>query len=54
MWHANKTTTEKPGEGSKDWTLCVKKGSDGKQGTKGDIGDRGPQGPMGPQGTPRY
>jgi len=32
MWHANDTTTTKPGEGSKDWTLTVKRGRDGKDG----------------------
>jgi hypothetical protein len=32
MWHANKKTTAKPGDGSGDWTLCVKKGTDGKDG----------------------
>jgi hypothetical protein len=31
MWHANETTTARPGE-SKAWTLCVKKGRDGKDG----------------------
>jgi hypothetical protein len=30
LWHANKITTAKPGDGSGDWTLAVKKGSDGK------------------------
>lgn len=32
MWHAQETTTTKPGEyaGAKAWTLCVKKGRDGK------------------------
>jgi hypothetical protein len=33
MWHANTRTTEKPGEASmasRSWTLCCKKGSDGK------------------------
>lgn len=29
LWHANRTTTATPGE-SDDWTLCVKRGSDGK------------------------
>lgn len=30
LWYANETTTEKPGEGSKSWTLAVKKGRDGR------------------------
>jgi len=32
MWHANESTTTKPGEGSKAWTLTVKRGRDGKDG----------------------
>ena len=32
LFHANKTTRELPGEGCEDWTLCVKKGRDGKDG----------------------
>lgn len=31
-WHANEQTTSKPGEGSKAWTLIVKRGRDGKDG----------------------
>jgi hypothetical protein len=31
-WHANEQTTLKPGEGSKAWTLIVKRGRDGKDG----------------------
>lgn len=31
MWHANETTTDKPGD-SKAWTLTVKKGRDGRDG----------------------
>jgi len=30
MWIAQKTTTEKPGEGPTGWQLAVKRGSDGK------------------------
>lgn len=30
LWHANKDTDEKPGSGSPDWTLCAKRGADGK------------------------
>lgn len=32
LWHCNKTGTEaKPGDGSSDWTLAVKKGRDGRE-----------------------
>jgi hypothetical protein len=31
-WHCNETTTTKPGDGSKAWTLKVKRGRDGKDG----------------------
>lgn len=31
-WHCNEQTTAKPGEGSKAWTLKVKRGRDGKDG----------------------
>lgn len=32
MWHCNEATTTKPGDGSKAWTLMVKRGRDGKDG----------------------
>lgn len=33
LWHCDAVKTiEKPGDGSKDWTLCAKKGRDGKNG----------------------
>lgn len=33
LWHCDADkTSEKPGDGSKDWTLCAKKGRDGKDG----------------------
>jgi len=32
LWHCNEPTTTKPGEGSKAWTLTVKRGRDGKDG----------------------
>jgi hypothetical protein len=36
MWHCQQPTSDKPGEiGSKGWTLCVKKGRDGKDGVNG-------------------
>jgi hypothetical protein len=31
-WHCNEDTTSKPGDGSKDWTLMVKRGRDGRDG----------------------
>ena len=31
-WHANESTTTKPGDGSKAWTLTVKRGRDGSDG----------------------
>jgi len=31
-WNANEATSSKPGDGSKAWTLCVKKGRDGRDG----------------------
>ena len=43
-WHCNEPTTTKPGDGSKAWTLMVKKGRDGKD---GKDGPRGPEGPPG-------
>lgn len=30
VWHANTTTTSKPGDGSPTWTLAVKRGGDGR------------------------
>lgn len=41
VWHCNAETGEKPGDGSKTWTLAVKKGRDGKDGKDGDKGERG-------------
>nr|CAD6417781.1 collagen-like triple helix repeat-containing protein [Rhizobium sp. Q54] len=32
LWHCDEATAEKPGDGSKSWTLCAKKGRDGKDG----------------------
>lgn len=32
LWHANEDTMDKPGEGSKAWTLVAKRGRDGKDG----------------------
>ena len=36
-WHANTATTSKPGDGSKDWTLMVKRGRDGKDGRDAEV-----------------
>jgi hypothetical protein len=30
LWHCNQATKEKPGEAGSAWTLCCKKGRDGK------------------------
>jgi hypothetical protein len=43
-WHCNEPTTTKPGEGSKAWTLMVKKGKDGRDGKDGGPGPEGPRG----------
>lgn len=40
-WHCNEPTTTKPGDGSKAWTLMVKRGRDGKDGTPGQDGKPG-------------
>jgi integrin beta 3 len=40
-WHANEPTTTKPGDGSKAWTLKVKRGRDGKDGAPGPEGKPG-------------
>jgi len=34
LFHANRTTKMIPGDGSKDWQLCVKKGRDGRDVSK--------------------
>lgn len=44
LWHCNAETSEKPGEGSKAWTLAAKKGRDGKDGQAGPPGERGLEG----------
>ena len=43
-WHCNEPTTTKPGDGSKAWTLMVKRGRDGKDGKDGGPGPIGPTG----------
>lgn len=66
LWHCNGgepegewsgATKEKPGEGSKAWTLAAKRGRDGKdgRGEKGDPGEAGRDGrdltQIGPDGS---
>lgn len=41
LWHAVTTTNMKPGDGSKDWVLCAKRGSDGR-----DLRDGTPPPPL--------
>ena len=43
-WHCHAATTTKPGDGSKAWTLKVKRGRDGKDGKDGGPGPEGPPG----------
>jgi integrin beta 3 len=43
-WHCQTTTATKPGDGSKAWTLKVKRGRDGKDGKDGGPGPQGPAG----------
>jgi integrin beta 3 len=43
-WHCTAPTTTKPGDGSKAWTLKVKRGRDGKDGKDGGPGPIGPAG----------
>lgn len=40
-WHCNEPTDTKPGDGSKAWTLMVKRGRDGKDGAQGAEGKPG-------------
>jgi hypothetical protein len=30
LWHCNRTTTDRPGDNSEAWTLCSRRGRDGK------------------------
>ncbi len=41
QWHANRDTTDVPGDGVTAWTLCVKPGREGKAGPKGEKGAPG-------------
>jgi hypothetical protein len=38
QWHANEDTSMKPGDGTKAWTLAVKRGRDGKDGRDAATG----------------
>lgn len=53
QWHCNKATTAIPGQ-TDDWTLMVKRGSEGAKGPKGDPGPQGPRGEPGPPGPRGY
>jgi hypothetical protein len=53
LWHCDAATMEKPGEGSKDWTLAAKRGRDGKDGKNGERGEPGPEGRPGRDLTQR-
>jgi Collagen triple helix repeat (20 copies) len=44
IWHCNAATSDRPGDGSKAWTLAVKKGRDGKDGAAGEKGEPGAKG----------
>jgi hypothetical protein len=37
LWHCDGETADKPGEGAKSWTLCAKKGRDGRDGTVKEV-----------------
>lgn len=50
--HAASTTT-KPGDGSKDWQVMVKRGAEGKPGQKGEAGPQGQKGLDGKPGRDR-
>lgn len=41
MWHCHAPTSELPGEGSKSWQLCVKRGAAGAKGEPGPKGITG-------------
>lgn len=47
LWHCQAETTEKPGEKTAGWKLCVKSGRDGKDGMRGERGERGAPGANG-------
>ena len=40
MYHCNSATLARPGDGSGDWTLCVKHGRDGRSGRDGEKSER--------------
>lgn len=37
LWHCDKDTTARPGEGSEDWTLAVRRGREGKSVSMDDV-----------------
>lgn len=49
LWHCERETTDKPEGAEKAWTLCTKRGRDGRD---GDRGPEGKQGPAGRDGNP--
>lgn len=52
LWHCHaEATTSKPGEGSADWTLAVKRGRDGTAGKDGAPGVSVKDKPAGPSNT---
>lgn len=53
LWHCDRDTEEKPGDGSKDWTLAAKRGRDGRDGKNGERGEPGPEGRAGKDLTQR-
>lgn len=53
LWHCDAATQEKPGDGSKNWTLAAKRGADGRHGKDGERGPAGPEGKAGRDLTQR-
>lgn len=53
LYHCNEVTQEKPGAGSKAWTLAAKRGADGRHGKDGERGPPGPEGKPGRDLTQR-
>jgi hypothetical protein len=53
LFHCNENTMDKPGAGSKAWTLASKRGADGRHGKDGERGPPGPEGRAGRDLTQR-